>query len=72
MHASFRAGDVVAARVLSLGDARAYLGTAEPQLGVVMATSAATSLSMAADADAMEMVCEETGLREPRKVARLA
>eukprot|EP00793_Prasinoderma_coloniale_P002366 PRCOL_00002874-RA len=73
MHASFRAGDVVAARVLSLGDARAYyLGTAEPQLGVVMATSAATGLSMAADADAMEMVCEETGLREPRKVARLA
>lgn len=40
MSKSFRPGDIVMARVISLGDAQSYLlSTAENELGVVIATS---------------------------------
>ena len=42
MSKSFRPGDIVIARVISLGDAQSYLlTTAENELGVVIATSEA-------------------------------
>lgn len=66
---SFRPGDWVVARVLSLGDARRYfLGTAEPSLGVVYALSR--------DGHPMvpishrEMECSVSNTRELRKTAR--
>ena len=42
MYKCFRPGDIVIARVISLGDAQSYLlTTAENELGVVIATSEA-------------------------------
>lgn len=42
MYKCFRPGDIILARVLSLGDALSYvLTTAENELGVVVATSEA-------------------------------
>ncbi|KAI3428349.1 hypothetical protein D9Q98_006729 [Chlorella vulgaris] len=70
IEASFRPGDVVRAEVLSLGDARSYhLTTAQNQLGVVYARSAAgvpmVPLSW------QEMQCPTTKAVENRKVAKL-
>lgn len=67
---SFLPGDLVLARVLSLGDARRYLlGTAEPQLGVLRALSATSGRPMI-PTSWKEMECPETGIREPRKCAK--
>lgn len=71
MQQLFRPGDVVLARVLSLGDRRNfYLTTAASELGVIYAKSE--------DADAPlvpiswnSMQCSETGVVESRKVARI-
>lgn len=71
MQQCFRPGDVVLARVLSLGDRRNfYLTTASSELGVIYAKSE--------DADAPlvpiswnAMQCSETGAVETRKVAKL-
>lgn len=70
MHASFRAGDIVRAVVLSLGDARAYyLSTAKNELGVVSAES--TAGEMMIPISWTQMQCPVTGQIEQRKVANV-
>lgn len=70
MHASFRAGDIVRAVVLSLGDARAYyLSTAKNELGVVSAESSAGETMI--PISWTEMQCPVTGQIEQRKVAKV-
>lgn len=65
-----RPGDVVRARVLSLGDSRSYyLSTAENELGVIFARSGAGKTMV--PLTFAEMQCPQTGLKEHRKVARL-
>ena len=67
---SFLPGDLVLARVLSLGDVRRYiLGTAEPHLGVLRAVSATSGKPMI-PVSWKEMECPETGTKEPRKCAK--
>ena len=67
---AFLPGDLVLARVLSLGDTRRYLlGTAEPQLGVLRAVSATSGKPMI-PVSWKEMECPETGAKEPRKCAK--
>ena len=69
IYQSFRPGDMVRAKVLSLGDARAYfLSTAEPELGVVAAKSAEAAPMTPVSWEEME--CPLTMTREFRKVAR--
>ncbi|XP_033756557.1 exosome complex component CSL4-like isoform X2 [Pecten maximus] len=70
MYKCFRPGDIVVARVMSLGDAHSYvLSTAENELGVVMATSEAganmTPVSWC------KMRCPKTLAEEYRKVAKV-
>ena len=68
MFKSVRPGDVVNARVLSLGDSRSYyLSTAENELGVILAKgiSGETLLPLTFQ----EMQCPRTQSREYRKVA---
>lgn len=70
MHLSFRAGDIVRALVLSLGDARAYyLSTAKNELGVVSAESGAGATMV--PISWTEMQCPLTGQVERRKVAKV-
>ncbi|XP_059436390.1 uncharacterized protein LOC132169364 [Corylus avellana] len=70
MHLSFRAGDIVRALVLSLGDARAYyLSTAQNELGVVSAES--TSGATMVPISWTEMQCPLTAQIEHRKVAKV-
>lgn len=65
----FRPGDLVAAVVASLGDARSYyLSTAAPALGVVHAVSEAGELLLPLSHDTM--VAPASGRRERRKVAK--
>lgn len=65
----FRAGDIVRAQVLSLGDgANYYLTTARNDLGVVLARSAGEQM-VAVDWETM--LCESTGATEKRKCAKL-
>lgn len=67
---SFLPGDLVLARVLSLGDTRRYLlGTAEPQLGVLRAVCATSGKPMI-PVSWKEMECPESGFKEPRKCAK--
>ena len=66
---SYRPGDLVKARVLSLGDARShFLTTAEVELGVVEAISAAGGPMKPLSYERME--CTVTGVKEQRKVAK--
>jgi exosome complex RNA-binding protein Csl4 len=76
---AFRPGDIIVAKVLSLGDARRYfLSTAEPSLGVIYATSSSSSSSSAAGGGQQplipiswkEMEDMQTGKKEARKSAR--
>jgi len=70
VYSSFRPGDMVRAKVLSLGDARSYfLTTAENELGVVHAVSAAGAPMVAASWEQME--CTKTKQVEARKVAKV-
>jgi len=70
MHKCFRPGDIILARVLSLGDALSYvLTTAENELGVVVATSEAGSQLI--PISWCEMQCPKTFAKEFRKVARI-
>lgn len=65
----FRPNDLVACRVVSLGDSRRYfLSTAETELGVLRA-STARGVPMI-PISWKEMECPETGVREPRKCAK--
>jgi exosome complex component CSL4 len=67
---SFRPGDWIVARVLSLGDAHRYfLSTAEPALGVIHAVSSVSGKAML-PVSWKEMECPETGSKEARKCAR--
>ncbi|AAW43097.1 hypothetical protein CNBD4680 [Cryptococcus deneoformans B-3501A] len=65
----FRLGDIVKAKVLSLGDARSYyLSTAADELGVVYAKSEAGNPLL--PVSYQEMEDEVTGKKEKRKVAK--
>eukprot|EP00042_Codosiga_hollandica_P028255 m.147102 g.147102 ORF g.147102 m.147102 type:complete len:215 (-) comp52724_c0_seq4:54-698(-) len=70
MYQCFRPGDIVIARVISLGDAKSYyLSTAENDLGVIYAKSIAGAPLIPLSWN--EMRCEATGAKEPRKCARV-
>jgi len=65
----FRPNDLVACRILSLGDSRRYfLSTAETELGVLRAKT--TKGIAMIPISWKEMECPETGIREPRKCAK--
>jgi exosome complex component CSL4 len=69
----FRPNDVVACRIVSLGDPRRYfLSTAETELGVLRAYSKHTSIPNTAmiPVSWKEMECPVTGKREQRKCAK--
>ncbi|KAI0881055.1 uncharacterized protein GGS22DRAFT_75095 [Annulohypoxylon maeteangense] len=69
IYESFRPGDIVRAQVISLGDqANYYLSTASNELGVIMATSEAGNTMY--PVSWKEYKDPETGLGEPRKVAK--
>ena len=71
MDHSFRPGDIVKARVISLGDSKSYyLSTAEEDLGVVLAKN--EDGKRLHPYDWVTMIDPETGLTEPRKVAKPA
>ncbi|CAM9301914.1 unnamed protein product [Choristocarpus tenellus] len=66
---AFRPGDIIRARVISLGDSTQYfLSTAENELGVRWAKSAAGSIMV--PISWQEMQCPTTKDKEPRKCAR--
>jgi exosome complex component CSL4 len=71
---AFRPGDIIVAKVLSLGDARRYfLSTAEPSLGVIYATSSSSSSGSSSaliPVSWKEMEDTQTGKKEARKSAR--
>ncbi|XP_071483335.1 exosome complex component CSL4-like [Diadema antillarum] len=70
VHKSFRPGDIILARVLSLGDAQSYLlTTAENELGVVLAKSEAGVPMI--PISWCEMICPKTHDKQPRKVAKV-
>ncbi|WIA32779.1 hypothetical protein OEZ86_005963 [Tetradesmus obliquus] len=70
MYDCFRPGDIVRAKVLSLGDARSYhLSTADNSLGVVRAKSLA-GVAMV-PVSWQEMQCPQTKAVERRKVAKV-
>lgn len=69
--ASFRPGDIVRARVISLGESHSHYGlsTDRNELGVIMATSE-RGYPMG-PVSWTEMQCLQTGIRETRKVAKV-
>ncbi|KAJ8317231.1 hypothetical protein KUTeg_005135, partial [Tegillarca granosa] len=70
MYKSFRPGDILVARVISLGDAQSYvLSTAENELGVVIATSEAGASMV--PISWCKMKCPKTLAEEFRKVAKV-
>ncbi|XP_043238511.1 exosome complex component CSL4-like isoform X1 [Amphibalanus amphitrite] len=70
MYECFRPGDVILAKVVSLGDALSYvLSTAENELGVALAHSEAGALMV--PLSWAEMRCPLTQARELRKVAKI-
>jgi exosome complex component CSL4 len=67
----FQPGDMVACRILSVGDSRRYfLSTAETQLGVLRAFSRTCPGQPMIPISWKEMQCPETGVKEPRKCAK--
>lgn len=71
MEACFRPGDIVKARVISLGDSKSYyLSTAEEDLGVVLARS--EDGKRLQPYDWVHMIEPESGILEARKVAKPA
>ncbi|KAG8666302.1 exosome 3'-_5 exonuclease subunit ski4 (Csl4) [Fusarium poae] len=69
IYESFKPGDIVRAQVISLGDqANYYLSTASNELGVILATSE-TGNDMV-PISWREYKDPETGISEPRKVAK--
>ena len=70
MYKSYRPGDIVIARVVSLGDSQSYvLTTAENELGVVCAHSQSGVLMV--PISWCEMQCPKTLSKEFRKVAKV-
>lgn len=71
VYRSFRPADILLARVISLGDARSYyLATDANHLGVIHATGASGHVLV--PISWCQMQCPVTGLKEDRKVARVA
>ena len=72
MYKSFRPGDILLARVLSLGEASSgyLLSTAENELGVVIAKSEEGGVKMI-PWSWTEMQCPKTYIKEFRKVAKV-
>ena len=69
MHCAFRPGDILIAKVVSLGDARAYyLSSADVELGVVLARSSEGGIMK--PISFCEMECPISKTREMRKVAK--
>ncbi|KAH6987534.1 hypothetical protein EDB80DRAFT_840332 [Ilyonectria destructans] len=69
IYESFKPGDIVRAQVISLGDqANYYLSTASNELGVIMAISEAGNDMVPVSWKEYKDV--ETGISEPRKVAK--
>lgn len=69
VYRSFRPGDIVMARIISLGDARAYfLSTADPHHGVVLARSGEGAVMR--PVSYCEMECPVSKAKEPRKCAK--
>ncbi|XP_076372848.1 exosome component 1 Csl4 [Tachypleus tridentatus] len=69
LYKCFRPGDIVLARVLSIGDAHSYyLSTAEDELGVAISISEA-GVPMIPGSTGMQ--CPKTYVTEPRKVAKV-
>ena len=72
MATCFRPGDLVRAKIIGVGDASSgfLLSTAtSPTHGVVFARCAASGQALVPVAW-NQMVCSQTGLKEPRKAAR--
>ena len=70
VYKSFRCGDIILARVISLGDSNSYLlSSAENELGVVIAYSESESQMIPISYNEME--CPVTKIREFRKVAKV-
>mmetsp|Transcript_39630 Transcript_39630/g.81418 ORF Transcript_39630/g.81418 Transcript_39630/m.81418 type:complete len:268 (+) Transcript_39630:1049-1852(+) len=69
IYASFRPGDIVLARIISLGDSRRYyLSTAEAELGVIRASCCSCGANMTPiNWKEMECSCKQ---KEPRKCAK--
>lgn len=66
----FQPGDIILAKVLSLGDARRYfLTTAESELGVIHAICSSSGQPMI-PCSWKEMQCPDTNIKEPRKCAK--
>lgn len=72
MYKSFRPGDIILARVLSLGEASSgyLLSTAENELGVVIAKSEESGVTMI-PVSWTEMQCPKTYNKEFRKIAKV-
>ncbi|KAJ1342114.1 hypothetical protein BSLG_003337 [Batrachochytrium salamandrivorans] len=69
IYRSFRPGDIIRARIASLGDARSYhLSTAQNELGVVFAQSLAGATMVPISWE--EMICPKTRVIEYRKCAK--
>ena len=69
LYRCFKLGDVVRARILSLGDARQYyLSTAEPECGVTWTRSASGSVMLPVAWN--EVACLKSGATEARKCAK--
>ncbi|KAM0244993.1 hypothetical protein ACHAP5_005784 [Fusarium lateritium] len=69
IYESFKPGDIVRAQVISLGDqANYYLSTSSNELGVILATSEAGNDMV--PVSWKEYKDPETGISEPRKVAK--
>lgn len=67
---SFRPGDIVLAKVISLGDSRSYyLSTASNELGVIFASSLNCGAPMI-PISWKEMMCSKSKITELRKVAK--
>lgn len=67
---SFRPGDIIVARIISLGSSRGYfLSTAENQLGVLQAICSTSGEKMF-PISYKEMECPKSHIREKRKCAK--
>lgn len=70
MYESFRPGDIILARIMSLGDSQSYyLSTAENELGVIYAVSESGHPMI--PISWCQMQCSTTGKIEHRKVAKV-
>jgi exosome complex component CSL4 len=70
VHESFLPGDLVICKVLAVGDQRRYvLATSEPELGVLYAVSQTSGMQMV-PCSWKDMICPDTGAKEPRKCAK--